>query len=148
MLDREGFLTELENYSTGIRQIVPGYLTGRFQDPEGFVDEVSAILWARDYLEDHLAKLGPEDADLVRQIDELDRLLLVTKEAFLAHAPFYTGFRQQSQIPPTRWWYYLDMITRTVVEQFTLVMPGGNGEGEQLVTLPERLPVRQYAARG
>jgi len=146
MLDRESFLTELENYEYGVRQIIPGYLTGKFQDQEAFVDEVSALLWARDYLEDHLAELGPEDAALVYRIDELDRLLLVSKDALLVRAPYYASFRQQGQVPPAHWWYYLDMITRTVVEQFTLVIPSGNGEGEQLVTLPERLPVRRYAA--
>lgn len=145
MLDRESLLIELENYEYGVRQIIPGYLTGRFKDQEALADEVSAILWARDYLEDHLAELGPEDADLVRRIDELDRLLLVSKDAFLTRTPFYAGFRRQSQAPPARWWYYLDMVTRTVVEQFTLVIPAGDGEGERLITLPERLPVRQYA---
>lgn len=148
MLDREGFLTELENYERGIRQIIPAYLTGKFQDQEAFVDEVSAILWARDYLEDHLDELGPKDADLVRRIDELDRLLLVSKDAFLACAPFYISFRQQTQAPPTRWWYYLDRITRTVVEQFILALPGGDGEGEDLVAVPEWVPVRRYALKG
>jgi hypothetical protein len=125
--------------------MIPGYLTGKFQNQEAFVDEVSAILWARDFLEEHLAELGPEDADLVRRIDEPDRLLLVSKDEFLTCAPFYTGFRQQSQVPPAHWWYYLDMVTCTVVEQFTLVILGGDGEGEWLVTLPERLPVQRYA---
>jgi hypothetical protein len=148
MLDRKGFLTELENYERGVRQIIPAYLTGRFKDREAFEDEVSAILWARDYLEDHMSELGPEDAELARRMDELDRLLLISKDALLAHAPFYPSFREQTQAPPTRWWYYLDKVTRTVVEQFTLAIPGNDGESEDLVTLPEFLPVRQYALKG
>jgi len=144
MNKRTDFQIELDNYAYGVRTLIPAYLTGKMQDSEAFKDELGAILWARDYLEKHLPAQGDAD-ETHRQIDELDRLLLLSKDALLQKAPFYTFFRQGKDIPRTRWWYYLDLVTRTVVEAYALPL---SDTSDQTLVLPERLAVRQFTVKG
>jgi len=140
MNKKTGFQIELDNYAYGVRTLIPGYLTGKMQDTEAFKDELGAILWARDYLEKHLPdQSNAEEAR--RQIDELDRLLLLSKDALLQKAPFYTFFRQGKDIPRTRWWYYLDLVTRAVVEAYTL--PAADMSA-RTVLLPERITAGHF----
>jgi hypothetical protein len=112
------------------------------RDAEALVDEIALLLHARDVIESDTAQLRVEDPESLRLVDELDRLLLLSREQLLARVPDFSSFRRHRDIPRQHWWYFLDLITRVQVEEFAL--PAADREDETIV-LPEQVTIRKYA---
>ncbi len=103
------FQLELQNYQLGLEKVLPDYLAGTYSDG-AFVDELTAVLHSRDWLESVLAIAPRYARQYLPEIERLDQHLLMLKDKLLENAPFYLSLRQQSPRPRSHWWYYLDQI--------------------------------------
>ena len=142
---KEDYKIALDNYIYGVRRVIPGHLTGKFLDQEALADELALVLHARDVLEEGMADLQAENGDCLRQVDEADRLLLLSKDALLANAPYYTSLRRGKETSPDRWWYYLDKVSRSLIDSYWISITEPPKKGlRQTIILPQRVPVRQF----
>jgi len=139
---RQELRIALDNYTYGVRQLIPQYLTGKMKDLDALEDELALILRARDVIESNQQHLRAEESEAWRRVDEQDRLLLLARESLLVIAPWLVTFRKGKHIARTRWWYYLDLITRVQIEEF--VLPASD-RADEVMALPERITVRQFA---
>ncbi|MBI5653595.1 MAG: hypothetical protein HZC40_24570 [Chloroflexi bacterium] len=131
----------LDNYAYGIREVIPQYITGKLKDREALEDEFALILRARDQIESALEHWRVREPHAAKLVDELDRVFLLSCDPLVKIAPVLSFFREGKQIPRSRWWYYLDLITRVQIEEF--VLP--SGAWDETMVLPERIIVRQFA---
>ncbi len=109
-MEREELEMALENYRYGVQKVIPAYLTGKMTDDEAFVDELALVLSSRDEVERLVITTLRLWRDYGQQIDEIDRLFLMLKDAMMQYAPRYRAFREQTPRPRSHWWYFLDEI--------------------------------------
>ena len=110
--DKQGFSIELENYAYGVEKIIPFVPTRTHEEDDSFGDEMTALLFARDWLEDELLAHPKVYAASTNRLRKLDTVLRAKRDAVLKLIPNFSEWREHHRVKPpqSHWWWYLDQL--------------------------------------
>jgi hypothetical protein len=119
----EAVKRQVREYEVTLTEILPRSLR---DGDDTLSEEIAALLFNREWLEEQLEKHGKEGAAAVlwQRVQELDGVLISQHQMILEAYPRYLSERRRLRIPQKYWWWYLDEIETAKSQELAVALGG------------------------